>query len=289
VRFVLNKELNFEIAYFSGTGGTAMVANCFYESLNEAGYSGDIHAISQGAGQHDLLFLLFPIHACNAPKSVYRWIKDLPTVDNIPAAVISVSGGGMVSPNTASNVSSIKKLKKKGYDVIYDQMLIMPNNYMVPTKEPLSVKLLEILPSKVQQIVKDILSETQQRTSPLLRDRFVSKFGELEKPGARIFGKLIKASKDCEGCGWCSKHCPTGNISMVNENPKFAGKCNLCLCCIYGCHKKALMPRIGKFMVLKEGFDLKQIEKKVPLEETIHIDELAKGYLWSGLKKYLQD
>lgn len=289
---MLKKGLRYEIVYYSGTGSTAMVANCFYETLRQAGCLGNKHVVSQGAnnlGQHDLLFLIYPLHAFNAPEVIYKWINRIQTVNKIPAVVISVSGGGEVSPNTASRISSIKRLEKKGYNVIYDKMLVMPNNWIVATKESLAVKLLEVLPDKVKRIVDDILSGVNHRTSPVLIDRLFSKLGELEKPCARLFGRLIKTSKECDGCGWCSNHCPAGNISIVMDKPKFEGRCHLCLCCIYGCHKKALMPRIGKFIVIKEGYNLNQLEKKVPLTEPVNIDELTKGYLWSGVIKYLHE
>ncbi len=36
-----------------------------------------------------------------------------------------------------------------------------------------------------------------------------------------------------------------------------------------------------------EGYRLDHLRKKVPLTEKVDVDELAKGYLWSGVKKYL--
>jgi len=289
----MRRELpRFEVAYYSGTGSTAMAAGRFYETLTQAGCSGGIHDISREArslGRHDVLLLIFPLHACNAPEAVYRWIESIHAVNKIPAVVISVSGGGEISPNTAGRMSSIKKLEKKGYDVIYDGMLVMPSNWIVGTKEPLAVKLLEVLPDKVERIVDDIVSGVRHRTKPLLIDRFFSKLGELEKPYAKSFGKTIETSEECDSCGWCSQRCPARNISIVTGKPKFEDKCHMCLSCIYGCHKKALTPRSGKFIVVKEGYNLEKIEKMVPLTKPINIDELAKGYFWSGVKKYLQE
>ncbi|MDR2736388.1 MAG: hypothetical protein LBB49_02355, partial [Gracilibacteraceae bacterium] len=107
-------------------------------------------------------------------------------------------------PNTASQVSSIKRLKKKGYDIIYDDMLVMPSNFAIATKELLALKLLEVLPDKVAEIVKTIASGVRSQTTPVWLDRFFSKLGELEKPGAHSFGKYVEITEACNGCGWCA-------------------------------------------------------------------------------------
>lgn len=57
--------------------------------------------------------------------------------------------------------------------------------------------------------------------------------------------------------------------------------------CIYGCPNNALAAGIFKFIILKDGYNLKDIEKRI---EGIHqkpIEDLAKGYLWKGVKEYL--
>lgn len=280
-----------KIAYYTGTGCTEMAAKRLAEEIEARGLSCCLETITIGhpepRDQHDCFFLLFPLHACNAPKAVYQWIDSLQEVEKIPAVVLSVSGGGEISPNTAGRLSSIKKLEKRGYNVVYEEMLVMPSNWVVATKEPLAVRLLEILPIKIGHVLEDVLSGVHKRTSPGLADRIFSRLGELEKTGARIFGRFIKATADCNGCGVCSENCPSRNIQMCEGRPKFGNDCHACLRCIYGCGKKALNPRICKFIVIKEGFCIKDLEKKVPLAEPIDVNEQAKGYIWSGVKEYL--
>jgi hypothetical protein len=45
-----------------------------------------------------LLIILYPVYAFNAPRPVYDFISSLPMSNKAQAAVISVSGGGEVSP-----------------------------------------------------------------------------------------------------------------------------------------------------------------------------------------------
>jgi Fe-S-cluster-containing hydrogenase components 2 len=254
-----------------------MVAQCFTKILIEKGNTCTLERITHN-GQvktdpYDLLFLLYPVHASNAPAGVYQWLHQLTAVDKIPAVVISVSGGGEVSPNTACRIHSIHELEKKGYEVIYDHMLVMPSNLFIPTPRSLAVMLLEILPKKVNQISEDVMSGIRQRTTPLWYDRLFSLIFEIEKTGARQWGRGIKVSSACDGCGWCAKNCPSGNITMVNGLPHFNVSCQLCMGCIYGCHTQALLPGAFKFFFLKEGFNLKAILKEVPLSGDVDIEK----------------
>ncbi len=140
-------NLKYKIAYYTGTGSTARVADCFNDILKKNDCTGNTERITSGEVSdntpHDLLILIFPVHAFNAPEAVYKWIASVPRANGIPAAVISVSGGGEVIPNTACRQSSIRRLEKKGYQVIYERMLVMPSNWVSATKEPLAVMLLE--------------------------------------------------------------------------------------------------------------------------------------------------
>jgi ferredoxin len=297
----MDKESVFKVAYYTGTGGTARVAQSLCKALTHAGLSGSVVDVSRDIlrkenlshtphAPHtpfDILFLVFPVHAFAAPGDIYKWVDSLPAAHNTPSAVISVSGGGEVGPNKASRAKSIRKLEKKGFSVIYEDMISMPCNWVIPTHELLAVKMLEVLPRKTERIVTDILSGVRRRTRPSLANRFVSLLCELEKPSAILVGKTMKVSKDCNGCGICLKDCPSGNISLIDSKPHFSMRCHNCLNCIYVCPRKALMPRIGKFQVLKEGFSLKNLEKQIPLAEPVDIETLAKGVLWVGVREYL--
>lgn len=288
----MNKK-RVRIVYYSGTGGTAKAAECFAGALRRAGHEATTqqlkHDVVPEEGEYELLMLLFAVHAFNAPEAVYKWIESRCEVNGLPVAVISVSGGGEASPNTACRASTIRRLERKGYKVIYEKMLVMPSNWMVATKQPFAKMLLEVLPQKVQAIVEDIDKGVTRRTKPQLIDRFFSFIGEAEKHGARYFGKRIKVVGTCTGCGWCADNCPSGNITMKSGRPVFDGKCHFCLKCLYGCPTKALEPGMAKFIMIKEGYDLNRLEGLQSAKETADIGEMSKAQLSRGVREYLLD
>lgn len=279
------------IVYYSGTGGTERVAKAFEVSLIKVGYTVKLNRLvdkpSFSLEVNVPLLLLYPVHAFNAPELVYKWIDSLDVMETVSAFVVSVSGGGEIIPNTACRSRVIKKLGKKGYKVAYEKMFVMPSNIVVATKEPLAKMLLDVLPKRVEAVIEDIEKGIVIRTKPYIIDRFFSQVGRGEKFGARLFGKKIKVSDSCTGCGWCVVNCPAGNIKMKAGKPTFGGECQLCLGCIYGCPSKALEAGVLKKFVIKEGYDLDNLESKQISDSEVDVQGLTKGYIWSGLRKYL--
>ena len=283
---------NILIVCYSGTGCSELVARTLAAAFEAQGIAAQVrmlrHGQPQGTPPHDLLVVVYAVHAMNAPQPVYDWIG---TADGAgrPAAVLSVSGGGEVSPNTACRIGCIRRLRSKGYDVCYDRMVVMPSNWIVATAEPIAAKLLEALPGRMSRVAADLLSGVVRHSQPLLWDRALSALGELEKPGARLFGRLLRADAACTGCGWCAQHCPAGNIAMRGGRPVFAANCHLCLSCVYGCPWRAIRPALAKFVAIPHGFSLAELQRKTPWPSAVDIPALTRGYLWSGVQKYLQN
>ncbi|MFT4147129.1 MAG: EFR1 family ferrodoxin [Mobilitalea sp.] len=284
-----------EIVYFSGTGGTLLVARQFADSLRAHNISVETSDISPRTSYEqkpcDLLLILYPVYAANAPEPIYHFISKLSKENTCAAVVISVSGGGEITPNTACRLHAIKRLEKQGYPVVYEHMIVMPSNFVIATPDELSYRLLEILPHKVERIVNDLLLGITRKTKPTLLNRLVSFLGEFEKlPFAgKSFALHIIVQDNCNGCGLCANSCPAKNIHITNNLPVFSKNCLLCLKCIYDCPKGALKATMAKFIVLKQGYSLKNYEAEMNTTKTHTIDELAKGYALSGIKKYLKE
>ena len=279
------------LVWFSGTGGTERVGCSLADQIVMRGYDRQIIRLRAGEPSacepHDRLVVLFSVHAMNAPEPVYAWLDALPFVQGTKAAVLSVSGGGEVSPNTACRLGCIRRLRKKGYDVDYDDMLVMPSNWIVATCEPLARMLLATMPDRVSRIADDFSAGRVKRGRPLAFDRILSGAGKLEQVMAPWFGRHIRVSDGCTGCGRCTALCPRGNIRLDKGKPVFADQCVLCLGCIYGCPQGALQPRSMKWIVVPGGYDLAALERMGPLSEPVDVRKLTHGYLWSGVRKYL--
>lgn len=292
MKYKAPKEVS--IVYFTGTGSTKRVAKEFEKGFVNKDVRVNCYEINHNNIYNypdaDLLLLIYPVYALNAPEPIYDFIRKLPDLKKCPAAVISVSGGGEITPNTACRLHCIRRLEKKGFPVIYERMVVMPSNFLAATPKELSARLFEVLPDRVCNIINDILAGVSHRTKPSLLNRALSCVGELEKSrvfGGKAFGHHMKVNKSCTGCGLCRKGCPTGNISMKNNIPVFGHQCAICLKCIYSCPKKALRLGIGNFIVLKQGYNVKELEIGTSVKDPADIKKLYKGYSLSGIRKYL--
>jgi len=279
------------LAYFSGTGCTKAVCDCFEEQLLNVGI--DCTKINMvtckqlDVEEADILIIFSPVYAFRLASITEKWVKYLPRVQNKSAIIISVSGGGEVSPNTACRVQCKRLLKRKGYKLLYEKMIVMPSNFAIQAEQNLNLDLLRILPYKVNNIILDILSGKERITSPKFQDRFFAVIGKAEHLGARFFGASIRATQNCNKCGLCIRNCPQKNIKMVNGLPKFGFHCMWCLKCIYNCPCKALLPGILKFSVLKSGFDLKKMNEKSKEKPGDLEYRHYKNILWQGTIDYL--
>ena len=287
----INVEIRIDIVYYSGTGGTKQVAECLADTCRRQDYDVVTSRLFQGKEvrlrEDSILLVLYAVHACNAPEPVYHFIDSLPIAQNNPAAVISVSGGGEVIPNTACRLNCIKRLEKKGYPVFYEKMLVMPPNAFVGVEKPLAQHILYVLPKQVESVVRDISNRRTLRTRPFWTDRVLSRICEIEKVGAHLFGKRIRVTGDCTGCGLCARECPAGNITMCEKKPEFGDTCQLCLNCIYACPRKALKPGMMKFIVITKGYPLREYRAMRSFTNPNEIKQATKGVLWIGVRKYL--
>jgi flavodoxin/ferredoxin len=281
------------LLYFSGTGSTEHAANCLERQLTERGinvHKKNMANISPSSVKaSDLLIVLSPVYAYRLAELTESFLKKLPDGKQRPTAVLSVSGGGEVSPNTACRVPAKRYLTKRGYHVVYENMLVMPSNFATQVEPHLNLALLTVLPEKLETIINDLLEGKKRLTVPKTKDRLITAIGVAEHLGGNIFGKNLYATSDCNQCGLCVKNCPKKNIKMVNGRPKFGWRCMWCLKCVYACNRRAILPGIMKSIILKDGYDIRTMSRLAAKESRQEEYKSKSGDPWEGVMKYLNE
>lgn len=286
------------IVYFSGTGGTKMIADKVKSELTLNRY--DVTMFPLDLSLHNTLniendilekakylFVLYPVYSFDAPKPIYEWIEGLSLVKRKKTIVISVSGGGDIFVNKSSRSTCIKALEEKGFDVFYEKMLVMPSNFAFSANDDLNMWLLKSMPSKVKKIVEEVISNKNNRLETKKNKKDKKSFGQKENNPLKKFGLSLYVNDVCNSCGWCANSCPRANIKMENNQPVFSDQCIMCMRCIYGCPTKAITSKKFKFATLKTGYNLNALETKMKDKELQPISKCSKGILWIGARKYL--
>lgn len=289
------------VAFFSGTGSARKVAETAASQLSEFGNdvflfniddqrnAGRMSEATDFLAKADRFMLVYVVHAVDAPDPVYLWLDKIPG-RAIPTAVISVSGGGEKWPNPVCRQHCIAVLEKKGFIVEREEMIVMPCNWIFTTSDALAVHLLRALPVRMKKIVDAFLAGEKRRLPSRKPDPAQKMMSVGEKANSWKFPESIRVTDACTACGLCARQCPTGNISMKDKKPVFAKSCIICFRCLYACPVRAI--KSSNFMILKKGFDIARFEKL--LDDPAMADpgdyrKLTKGFLWAGVREYLDE
>lgn len=288
-----------KLVCFSGTGGTKRFTSLLEACLIKGGCEVNVlyleaklieMAKREGTyndNAYNLIIVLFPVHAFDAPEPVYKWVKSLPTSQGASVALISVSAAGELWINQACRVGLIKVLSKKGYDVFYERMIMMPFNMLMATKESFSIRLLQLLPIKAESTAKEILELKRRSIKPQFKSRVITSLAKVEKLSAKLFGKELSIKQSCIQCGLCANRCPMDNIKMIQGTPHFGWRCVECLRCIYICPTHSIYPLISRYMVIKDGYDLERLERQLEKTKLESDEDLTSG-MYSFFKAYIE-
>jgi ferredoxin len=286
------------IVYFSGTGGTARIAGemsrqmtargvrCELLSLDRRCYGPSLAWFQEAMPNAHAFVLLYPVHAMEAPLPVREWIRDIPRGNNTPTAVISVSGGGEMWPNTGCRSRSIRRLEEKGYAVFHEGMMVMPSNVFLSTNDQVAIRLLRAVPARAGALCGQILALERHRG----RLRRHALFSAESKPYLRYcadFGSRLSATPACTLCGWCRASCPRDNIRIEGGEVRFGTDCVICLRCVYGCPQGAIRTGSRWLGISPEGYSLERIEERMAGVELEPVERSCRGLLWYGVRKYL--
>jgi flavodoxin/ferredoxin len=256
------------IYYFSGTGNTEVVSELFKKEFNKNKINVDLVKIEDVLKEkkgleiekYDLIGIAHPVYGLDLPGIIYKFINIMPAGNNKKIFLFKTAGDYLFLNNGASKYA-IKKLKNKGFDVFHESLICMPSNWVAEYNEDVCKQLYNTAKVKAKNITNEILMNKKQNIKANIFLRFLVRFVNImeDNVGARMFGRFLKVNKSCIDCGKCIRECPAENIYKKNNKIKFGWRCIFCMRCIYGCPENAIKAGHLKFVVLKNGYDIKKI------------------------------
>lgn len=264
--------------YFSGTGGTHIVAELLRDSFTRKGYQVDLTRIEDvmnglatfEPAKYDMIGFGSQVIGYGVPNLVKDFLIRLPAGQHQKTFIFRLAGG--VAP-VNYNVSKymIRTLKAKGYDVFHERLFSLGSNWIKRFSDPV-----------VQQLYRSTVEKVDQMCNELVdgRERFYEtgfwmrlKMGTISFLSGNIFrltGLDYKVSSACGNCGLCVKNCPSKNIKIKNGKVTFGLNCSCCMRCVYNCPNQAIQFKTLSFFPVEGGYNIKKtLEKPLSENETV--------------------
>lgn len=252
----------YTILYFSPTGNAKHLAKKLAENLGSS--VSDVLPLEftkpESLKPNDHLIIMHAVHGFNAPRTVKRFVKNLPGNLFQKISLFAV-GCSDIWVNGAVSLDLKKQLTKKGYTIAMDEVIAMPLTFVMNFPDELNYELIDKGEKQMAEIAQSLESGfISNRTVPG-KAKVINFLGKGESPAARLFGLELHANKQCDSCSICWNNCPENNIQEKNGKPKFGFSCSMCMRCIYSCPQQAISPRISKFIPIKNGYSLSKYLK----------------------------
>lgn len=232
-----------DLYYFTGTGNTLLVARRMVEVFEQNGRIVNLHRIENSdpsaVDLSHVIGLAFPVAAQSTFPLVWDFARTLPDADGTKIFMVdtvSIFSGAIVGP--------LKRvLVKKGYRPIGAKEITMPGNWF-PGKvnkdrnQRTVARGLERASVYAGRLVD---GTSHWLRVPVLSDAFywLNSRPIVWRKLAEIGEKYRVDREACNGCGYCEKLCPVGNIGY-DEYPSFGPACQQCMRCIAFCPREAI-------------------------------------------------
>lgn len=247
----------YTVIQFSPTGNAAYIAGQIAKSLgNDIKVLALEHTEASQLAKNKHLVLVYAIHAFNAPKTVKRFIRNLPIdlYDQVSLVAVGCNTGWV---NDAVSNDIRKILENKSYKIIVDEIVAMPLTFIMSFPDDLVNDQLKQASVDISEISNNIKHLNTNRRTIAFKTNIVNFIGRAEPFASRFFGLELHAKKGCTKCGLCVQECPEKNIRMnAKEKIKFGFKCSMCMRCIYNCPVRVITPRISKFIPISKGYSI---------------------------------
>ncbi len=250
--------MKIELKYFTGTGNSLKVLKTCDAVFTESGNLTNISEISINETiipKSDLLGFCFPVYAFGIPRICYKYLKRIERFKKRQKVFILITAGDSDETGYAINECE-RVLSKKNCEIIYSEIIKMPNNWTtspLPPFPPSREEAIEILKSgeiRTHEIINDILNGTKKfhvfnYPKRYSKFKFYWEYWLFKYIGIRNMWRLFKIYDTCNGCQLCAKICPTNSIRIVDKKPVWSKTCEQCMRCVNFCSTESIYQSQG--------------------------------------------
>jgi len=242
------------ILYFSGTGGTEIVAQLLGELLREE-LDCSISSIEEAhsrelAGKRELIVVCYPTYYLKCAPSMREFVEGMPAFDP-PRPAYVVTTCELYTENSIRRMALI--LKEKGLVVSGSKAIHAPGSDVTLALPsgliPWWYRFEKGFPKKLRAAAEDILTIARdpEIREAIPRAKWYTPFTQLLQllflNHFDLFRKHVRVIGDrCSSCGECVAMCRRGAWTMGREGPLHHPElCELCGRCMHRCPGKAIV------------------------------------------------
>lgn len=251
--------------YFTGTGNSLYVT----KQLDKKNYS-----IPQVLHQDELIFsaetvgIVCPIYGHEMPKMVKEFLKK--AIFNTPYFYLVLTYGAR-----HGGAAEIAKnyLKSIGKEVNYISTIMMVDNFLPGFDMTKQLSLDKNVDEQINAVKADIDNKKCEIQKVTLKDRMTHQgYLAMVKHAPETIWANYKITKDCVGCGICTRVCPAGCIHLDEQHAVINGdNCQACYACIQACPKMAI--QFDEIPMKEPNPKARYRNPNITLKELVHAND----------------
>ncbi len=244
--------MKINIGYYTSTGNTIWLAHKAKENFERNGHEVELFDVVTSGETFiencDMVGIFYPVWGSSLPTPLKDVVNNIAPINGTKKMFL-IGNCGILVDDTGLHWK--KKIRKKGFDVFYADILKMPVNSCIPGlsffKPPDEENKAQIL-AEAQQKLHQICTEISESKSKIRGRGPLARFIGILQRGffSYSLSKWAKSFTVCETrctkCRLCLQICPTGNIHFDgNDMISFGSDCIFCLKCYNLCRKNAIL------------------------------------------------
>lgn len=232
------------IYYFSGTGNSLYAAGKIAELIGGAEIiSVRCNPDSISASDADVIGFVCPVYEWDVPGIFKEFVEQLTVNPN--AYIFMVATYIAILGKSFETIDRL--LVEKGAHLNYGRAIrcVASQCIAYPPFPPERI-MIPYMEKQIQKAGKEI-GQKKLRDYPKMSVITRRRFDKTMEPFLALeseYDKGFYTDDRCKSCGICEKVCPTRNITMKDEHPKWNHHCHGCNACVAYCPTKAIQYKV---------------------------------------------
>ena len=250
--------MKIELRYFTGTGNSLKVLGTCKNVFLETGNPSNITEISIKETiipDSDLIGFCFPVYAFGIPRICGKYLGGIKRFKTRQKAFILITAGD--SDESGFAIKECERiLRKKNCEIIYTEVIQMPNNWTTSPEPPFppnkeeAIKIINEGVIDAMESANNIMSGIRKHhrfNYPRRYSKFKFYWDYLmfKYLGIQNMWRLFNVYDTCDGCELCAKICPTNSIRIIDKKPVWNKTCEQCMRCVNYCPTESIYQTQG--------------------------------------------